>query len=812
MDHDNSQARSQLRQPRKIASPGKGLSEMSVSANNARATTLMPPPGSISLKHKGSALPEPAAKRKTLAERAGEVPGSGLPAPATSRFGGPGLRGTTLLNARQASVAASTLTRAAAVNGHETGISNAAGAASRVRPPSAQSRQRSRTTDSNAASQTPAPIPGPPSSTEGSLMESCGQATGKRKAWDTKGRLEDMEVLYSELRQQMSGATAARNGLEEHMELYKSRICELETLRTQLSTDNTRLQMELSQATSRLMSVTTTLEEERRAGRLEIDGARQKYQEELDSVRSRARDETDSLVRCHREELSELEHRLKTDFEDEKGRLKMELDDEKARHARDVQEATSQNALDRQKADVDADAKDREIANAKREMSLMQDELDRERSANRSLHDRLSEASANAVALESSRRALNAKIDFLESDCQSQAKSFTDLDRQLQDAVAVAKDATDKLRKEETLRRILHNQVQELKGNIRVFCRVRPWLQAEAVDAAKISFPDADKEGRELEVLGYEEKSSLGHVSRKRNAFAFDRIFNPESSNQEIFEEISQLVQSALDGYNVCIFCYGQTGSGKTHTMSSDDGMIPRAVQQIYETAKGLEEKGWSYTMEGSFLEVHNENLNDLLGRAEEFDKKKLEIKHDQARGKTHVTGLTAVNLDCPSKVEAILRKAATNRSVAATKANERSSRSHSVFILRLVGVNKTTGEQSEGTLNLVDLAGSERLSQSGATGERLKETKNINRSLSCLGDVIGALGQGKDGAHIPYRNSKLTYLLQFSLGGNSKTLMFVMISPLQAHLNETLTSLKFATKVHNTHIGTAKRQSKVKD
>jgi kinesin family protein C1 len=190
--------------------------------------------------------------------------------------------------------------------------------------------------------------------------------------------------------------------------------------------------------------------------------------------------------------------------------------------------------------------------------------------------------------------------------------------------------------------------------------------------------------------------------------------------------------------------------------------MIPRAVHQIYNTAAGLEEKGWIYTMEGSFVEVYNENLNDLLGRPEEFDNKKHEIRHDMRKCKTTITDITSVSLDSPARVESILRRAAANRSVAATKANERSSRSHSVFILKLVGENSVSGERSEGTLNLVDLAGSERLSHSGSTGDRLKETQCINRSLSCLGDVISALGQGKEGGHIPYRNSKVCVLISW--------------------------------------------------
>jgi kinesin family protein C1 len=357
------------------------------------------------------------------------------------------------------------------------------------------------------------------------------------------------------------------------------------------------------------------------------------------------------------------------------------------------------------------------------------------------------------LTLDSSIRALKARVEFLESGNKEQSEAFSRLDQQLVDAITEAGDARQKLRKEETLRRKLHNQIQELRGNIRVFCRVRPPLDAN--DVVQIGFPDEGMENKELSVLGPEERSSLGVVTRKNRSFSFDRVFGPGTHNSDVFGEISQLVQSALDGYNVCIFCYGQTGSGKTYTMSSEDGMIPRAVHQIYNTTKDLEEKGWKYSMEGNFVEVYNENLNDLLGKAEEFDKKRHEIRHDMQKCKTAITDVTTVTLDSPEIVESILRRATSNRSVAATKVNERSSRSHSVFILKLLGENGITGERSEGTLNLVDLAGSERLSHSGATGDRLKETQNINRSLSCLGDVINALGQEKEGTHIPYRNSK---------------------------------------------------------
>jgi kinesin family member C1 len=625
-------------------------------------------------------------------------------------------------------------------------------------------------------------------------------------------------------------------------------------MKTQLESKNASLITDLDTTRQRLLTTTAsldnerrTLDDERRAHRIalddqsrelrhEIDHVRRELteerQHEVDRIRRELTEEVERLIRVHREELRELEKRSNLDLEDERRRRLQEVEDIKA-----------QLVVEQQNLGMEMGSKDRAIQNMRGELEDVKSELDREQTLKSNLQKTLAESSSKIVSLEGSVRSLQKHVDFLESGSKAQSDSFVSLERQLQEALQSARESKEKLIKEETLRRILFNQVQELKGNIRVMCRVRPTTEAEENEAAKIAFPDVEKESRELEIQGPEEKSSLGNVTRKTSAFSFDRVFGPSSQNEEVFGEISQLVQSALDGYNVCIFCYGQTGSGKTYTMSSEDGMIPRATHMIYEKATSLQEKGWTYSMEGSFVEVYNEEIHDLLGNPKEFDKKKHEIRHDEQKKQTTITGLKTVPLDSPNTVESILRQAATNRSVAATKSNERSSRSHSIFILKLLGKNSTTNEISEGTLNLVDLAGSERLKQSGAEGDRMKETQNINKSLSCLGDVIGALGQSKEGAHIPYRNSKviwqlirrnfantikLTYLLQYSLGGNSKTLMFVMVSPLEAHLRETLTSLKFATKVcltstfcsgwhelidlqvHNTHIGTAKKSTKI--
>ncbi|KAI8912758.1 P-loop containing nucleoside triphosphate hydrolase protein, partial [Gorgonomyces haynaldii] len=418
--------------------------------------------------------------------------------------------------------------------------------------------------------------------------------------------------------------------------------------------------------------------------------------------------------------------------------------------------------------------------------------------------------SASQLAMESENKMLKIQLDQFSDKEKQQALKIQEMEQKQTQLLQSVAEMEEKLRHEEMVRRQLHNTIQELKGNIRVFCRVRPLMESEKAEVGEIAHLSFAEE-TSIELIQSMESASGSKLS-KSYPFTFDKVFQPESTQKQVFEEISQLVQSALDGYNVCIFAYGQTGSGKTFTMEGPgemdgpndqkQGMIPRAVQQIFQVSEKLQEKGWEYQMSCQYLEIYNETLRDLLGNGTD---KKYDIKHD--KGKTTVTEANVISVSNSSQVFDLLKKASANRAVASTNCNERSSRSHSVFTLFLTGSNSITQEQCQGTLNLIDLAGSERLSSSGSTGDRLKETQAINKSLSCLGDVIFALSNKEN--HIPYRNSKLTYLLQNSLGGNSKTLMFVNVSPMPASFQETLCSLRFATKVNSCQIGTAKRQTK---
>lgn len=462
-------------------------------------------------------------------------------------------------------------------------------------------------------------------------------------------------------------------------------------------------------------------------------------------------------------------------------------------------------------------------AKCNREKRLLETELEQERETVAALKATLSQQSTSHLTMESTNTALRSQVQVLQDEIEALRAKISSMDKDVAETKEANFHLESELREAESLRRKLHNEVQELRGNIRVFCRVRPPSNNDASNGtealATIRFPN-EREATQIELFAAGE-SATGTVTMRNHLFTFDRVFQPTASQADVFEEIAHLTQSVLDGYNTSIFAYGQTGSGKTHTLegaadsitnlASDPsadagaGLIPRAVQMLWSTAESLKDKGWKYDFEGSMLEIYLDNINDLLGKAE-VDKAKHEIKHD--KGRTTVSDTVVIPLDSPAQVFALLEKAKKRRQVAATLMNERSSRSHSVFMLRVRGQNATTMEACDAVLSLVDLAGSERLANSGSDKDpiRLKEAQSINKSLSSLADVISALGQNKGSTnHVPYRNSTLTWLLKNSLGGNSKTLMLLALSPMAAHMNESLCSLRFATKVNSTTIGTAK-------
>jgi len=398
------------------------------------------------------------------------------------------------------------------------------------------------------------------------------------------------------------------------------------------------------------------------------------------------------------------------------------------------------------------------------------------------------------------------------------------------------------------LSRKLHNEYLSLKGNIRVFCRLRPRLPSEQSDLVNIEVRSESmltvSSGPRKNVTGMSEHASSWD-------FSFDHVFGMDAPQTEVFEEIALLVQSALDGYRVAIFAYGQTGSGKTYTMegpqldqrtaenAAELGVIPRTVDLIFQDLQELQEKGWSFDVFASALEVYNETVNDLFLSRPPNGRDGGASAGPHAVTNSHGSGeqldFRKVRVESASAVHALLRRLARERHVGATACNARSSRSHAIFQLSFLGRCDSSGGRREvqGLLSLVDLAGSERVEKSGATGERLREAQHINRSLSALGDVVEALtrrrqnttrsGTGVAGSagtvcdcasgagaaiHIPYRNSRLTMLLKDSLGGESKALMFVNVSPCMQHLGETLSSLRFAAKVHACEVGVATRRA----
>lgn len=329
--------------------------------------------------------------------------------------------------------------------------------------------------------------------------------------------------------------------------------------------------------------------------------------------------------------------------------------------------------------------------------------------------------------------------------------------------------------------------------NVKVVIRIRPLNSRES---SKGWFKNLKVDGECHQVSLFKEENLKDFPKQ----YTFDSVYDDDSTQQNVYNESAfPIVESVLEGYNGTIFAYGQTGCGKTHTMTgtdTDKGIIPKAFEHIFGWIDSADDKK-KFLVRWSYLEIYKEKIRDLLSQKKNG---KYDIKEDPNKG-IFVNGLTTVIVNSIPEIEKTMDAGYKNRSTAATKMNEHSSRSHSLFTIYI----ETSEENSKidetvfkaGKLHLVDLAGSEKQKQTQADNERLEEAKKINLSLSALGNVIKALVDGVS-KHVPYRDSKLTRLLQDSLGGNTKTLMIAALSPSSDAYDETLSTLRYADRAKN--------------
>ncbi|GER37044.1 kinesin-like protein [Striga asiatica] len=404
-----------------------------------------------------------------------------------------------------------------------------------------------------------------------------------------------------------------------------------------------------------------------------------------------------------------------------------------------------------------------------------------------------------------------------------------DIDRKNEQTAAILKMQAAQLaemealyKEEQVMRKRYFNMMEDMKGKIRVYCRLRPLSEKEIYE-------------KEKNVLANVDEFTVEHTWRddRVKQHMYDHVFDGQASQEDY------LVQSAVDGYNVCIFAYGQTGSGKTFTIygsESNPGLTPRAIAELFRIIKH-DSKKFSFSLKAYMLELYQDTLIDLL-LPKNAKRLKLEIKKD-SKGMVVVENVTMLSITSFEELRSIIERGSEQRHTAGTLMNEQSSRSHLILSVVVESTNLQTQSVARGKpfalipfaqtskeisgkdcdhfsvlfvtpvllhsspfalilvqLSFADLAGSERVKKSGSSGSQLKEAQSINKSLSALGDVISALASGSQ--HIPYRNHKLTMLMSDSLGGNAKTLMFVNISPAESNLDETYNSLTYASRVRS--------------
>jgi kinesin family protein 5 len=326
---------------------------------------------------------------------------------------------------------------------------------------------------------------------------------------------------------------------------------------------------------------------------------------------------------------------------------------------------------------------------------------------------------------------------------------------------------------------------------VNVICRFRPLNDKEKISTKDIS----------VEFLDQQQISIKSAAENNIYKFSFDKIFDMSCAQQEVYDTAAKpIIDSVLEGFNGTIFAYGQTSSGKTHTMQGvidnpeKEGIIPRMIRNVFNHILHAGEE-MEFTVKVSMVEIYMEKIRDLIDPS----RNNLNVREEKSRG-VFIEDLSERYCSNEEEVLDIMKLGSQNRATNATNMNEQSSRSHSIFIMTIHQNNVKDLVAKTGKLYLVDLAGSEKISKTGATGELLEEAKNINKSLTTLGMVINSLTDGKS-LHVPYRDSKLTRVLQESLGGNARTCLIITCSPSSYNEAETLSTLRFglrAKKIKN--------------
>jgi kinesin family protein 3/17 len=342
----------------------------------------------------------------------------------------------------------------------------------------------------------------------------------------------------------------------------------------------------------------------------------------------------------------------------------------------------------------------------------------------------------------------------------------------------------------------------EESSNIQVIVRVRPFNKREQSLNSKLCTTINEGGANEQSITLYRDQQARN----KEKKFFFDHVFGMDSTQQQVYEQTGRrILERFLMGYNCCSFAYGQTGSGKTFTLEGtkdEPGVMTRFAKDLFLLINERKDE-WEYAVRCSYIEIYQEKIQDLLDQNPSFNISTLKIREDKVKG-IYVTNLTELPVDCEDDILDILQRGSKNRTVGETKMNETSSRSHAVMTLYLESkqVNDEDGFTTKSSkVHIVDLAGSERASSTEAKGTRLKEGAKINQSLSSLGNVINALVKnsqeraGGGNNFVPYRDSKLTFLLKDSLGGNSVTQVIVALSPADVNVEESLSTLYFADR-----------------